>query len=71
MADDTNGLTQADKEFWQASFVAMLPAAIQSQGWKMDGKSISSGEDRVKMAAIWADYAVAESRGRFDDKPSA
>ena len=66
MADDTNGLTPADKEFWQAAFVALLPSAIAAQNWKVNGTAITSGEDRVCMAAVWADYAVLENRRRFD-----
>lgn len=66
MADDTNGLTAADKELWQAAFVALLPSAISASGWKMGDKAITSGEARVGLAAAWADYAVLESRQRFD-----
>lgn len=65
MADDTNGLSPQDREAWMTAFVAVLPEAIKAQGWTLDGKSITSGEMRVKLAAIWADYAVDEIRSRF------
>ncbi|WP_088148156.1 hypothetical protein [Achromobacter denitrificans] len=71
MADDTNGLTPGDKEIWQAAFLAVLPAAIEAQGWKHGDKAITSGEARVNLAALWADYAVLESRARFDAQASA
>jgi len=64
---DTDGLVPSDKEVWQKAFIAVLPYALQAQNWTRDSKAISSGEDRVNLAACWADYACKEHRERFGD----
>jgi hypothetical protein len=65
--ETTDGLTQADKDFWERAFIAVLPTAMTVQGWKFGEQKISSGDDRSRLAAFWADDAVLEHRARFSN----
>lgn len=67
---DTDGLIDSDRDLWAEAFIAALPYAMQAQGWTRDSKSITSGEDRVSLAATWADYACKEFRQRFGSASS-
>lgn len=60
MGSSTNGLTGEDQRFWDQVFRDLLPIAIQAQGWRSGDKPITSGQDRVDLAASWADIAVRE-----------
>jgi hypothetical protein len=68
--ETTDGLTQADKDFWERAFIAVLPTAMEAQGWKIGERKISSGDDRNRLAAFWADAAVLEHRARFSNVPT-
>lgn len=54
-----------DLAFWERSFLAALPTAMVVKGWKVDGSIVSSGADRIRMAAKWADISVAQRRARI------
>ncbi|NLZ11093.1 MAG: hypothetical protein GX086_07155 [Alcaligenaceae bacterium] len=61
----TNGLTGDDLYFWEQVFHDLLPVAIKEHGWTSDGKPIASSDDRVALAAIWADCAALERKRRL------
>lgn len=63
-ASATDGLTPSDSDFWERAFLAVLPLAMEVQGWRMGDKPISQGNDRVELAAVWADHAVRTRRAR-------
>jgi hypothetical protein len=65
LAVSTNGMDHADKTLWTAAFLKLLPTAISASGWKIEGTLVTSGEGKVKLAGLWADYAVTEQRNRF------
>lgn len=44
--------------FLDRAFLAILPAAMNAQGWTSGGKPITSTEDRIKLAASWAREAL-------------
>lgn len=44
--------------FLDRAFLAILPAAMNAQGWSFGDKPITSMEDRVKLAASWAESAL-------------
>lgn len=46
-----------DVTFWDKAFLALLPAAMTIHGWKLNDVRITSGEDRIQLAAIWAVWA--------------
>jgi hypothetical protein len=54
-----------DRTFWEDSFLAVLPFAMQAQGWTVDEKIISTGNDRIDLAAQWADAAAVAHAKRF------
>lgn len=64
--ETTDGLTQSDKDFWERAFLVVLPTAMTVQGWKFGEAKISTGDDRSRLAAHWADSAVLDRRARFD-----
>ena len=41
--------------FLDRAFLAILPAALNAQGWTFGNKPISSTADRVKLAKLWAE----------------
>lgn len=53
-----------DEEFWDATFQAVSAAAFQCQGWSRGETPITSLNDRVDLAADWADRAVKVRRNR-------
>jgi hypothetical protein len=65
VTESTDGLILVDREFWQRAFLAVLPTAMTVQGWTLGQKKISTGEDRMRLAAAWADTAAHEERIRF------
>jgi|SRR5882672_1461799 len=66
----TTGLLPTDESLWTAVFLRMLPSAIESTTWTLEGKSVTTGEGKVRLAGIWADYAVNEHRQRFGTQPT-
>lgn len=46
--------------FLDRAFIAILPAAMNAQGWSFGDKPISSTEDRVKLARRWAEEAFKQ-----------
>ncbi|WP_152563255.1 hypothetical protein [Caballeronia zhejiangensis] len=67
LATCTDGLTPDEIEFWDRAYLAVLPFAMQCQGWKIGEKPITSGDDRAYLAGRWADAAVRERRSRMDE----
>ena len=62
--ETTDGVV-IDRIFWEDSFLAVLPFAMECQGWKLDEKSIHTGEDRIDLATRWADRAAIAHAKRF------
>jgi len=54
-----------DRIVWEDSFLALLPFAMECQGWKLNERSIHTGEDRIDLAARWADRAAVAHAKRF------
>ncbi|MEF3068013.1 hypothetical protein [Pandoraea apista] len=54
----TDGLTPEALDFWERSFLAVLPAAMTVQNWSIDGAPVKSGNARINLAALWADSAL-------------
>ena len=46
--------------FLDRAFIAILPAAMNAQGWKFGDAPITSTDDRVKLAASWAREALRQ-----------
>lgn len=46
--------------FLDRAFLAILPAAMNAQGWKFGDKPITNTEDRIKLAASWAREALSK-----------
>ena len=46
--------------FWQRAFLAALPACIAAEGWKRGDKPIANVSDRARLAADFADAALAQ-----------
>jgi hypothetical protein len=60
------------RDFWQRSFLAVLPTAIESQGWKLGDQLIMTGRQKIDLlAAGWADDALAAYLSRFPLAPVA
>ena len=57
---------QAQKavRFWQRAMIAALPVAAQQSTWKRGENPISSIDDRMALAADFADSALAVARNR-------
>lgn len=51
-------LQRKNGAFWQRAFLAALPAAIASQGWKRGNKPLTKLPDKVQLAAEAADEAM-------------
>lgn len=48
------------QQFLDRAFFAILPAAMNAQGWKFGDKPITSTKDRVTLAAHWAEEALRQ-----------
>lgn len=46
--------------FLDRVFIAVLPAAMNAQGWKFGDKPITSTEDKIRLARIWAEKALEQ-----------
>lgn len=46
--------------FLDRAFLALLPTAMTVQGWAFGGKTVSSSEDRIRLARIWAEKALKQ-----------
>ena len=46
--------------FLDRAFLAILPAAMNTQGWKFGDQPITSTKDRVNLAARWAEQALKQ-----------
>lgn len=44
--------------FLDRAFLTILPSAMNAQGWTFGDKPITSTEDRVNLAARWAEHAL-------------
>ena len=49
---------QSHADRWNAAFLALLPTAMLVDGWQLGDKKVVDGEQRVALAAAWADHAV-------------
>lgn len=49
--------------FMDRALIAVLPAAMQVEGWRFGDKTIRSTEDRVKLAMQWAEEATRARKG--------
>ncbi|MEX3614553.1 MAG: hypothetical protein VB141_12570 [Burkholderia gladioli] len=61
-----DGITLADLEFWDRVFLSVLSTAIAAQGWVIGNKPVTSGDERVELAARWADHAIRVRRERVE-----
>lgn len=48
--------------FWDRAFLAALPVAAVAQRWKVDGKPITTVEQRVSLAKSFATEALKQRR---------
>lgn len=48
--------------FWNRCYIALLPAAMQVDGWRIGDKLVSSTAERVDLARLWANEAVNNMR---------
>ena len=48
----------AEAEAWNRCYLALLPAAMQVDGWTIDSKEVSTSEERINLARAWADKAA-------------
>ena len=53
-------LRRERQAFLDRAFLAIMPAAMNAQGWKFGDKPITSMEDRVSLAAMWAEHALRQ-----------
>lgn len=53
-----------EMEFWERAYIAILPIAMNSSGWTINDKQITSGDDKAHLAALWADSAAKNWRMR-------
>jgi hypothetical protein len=51
-------------ERWNAAYLAILPAAMQVQGWTIGDKKVATAEDRCQLAKLFADEAVTRMKGQ-------
>ncbi|KCB25019.1 hypothetical protein [Bordetella hinzii] len=61
-----SGAIASERAFWERAFLASMATALQAQGWKFGDKPISTGDERMRLAGIWADRALAERKKRYD-----
>jgi hypothetical protein len=64
-SETTTDEVDIDRTFWEDSFLSIFPFAMQCQGWELGEKIISTGNDRIDLAARWADAAAREHAKRF------
>jgi len=58
--DITNERKERERRaFLDRAFLAVLPAALAAQNWKFGNKPITSTDDRIRLARIWARQAEA------------
>lgn len=49
-------------DFWRAAFLAALPYFLETAGWKIGGKEVTSMEDRIELARRAADRSVGKAQ---------
>ena len=49
---------QSHADRWNAAFLALLPTAMVAENWTLSKEQVRSGDQRVALAAAWADLAV-------------
>ena len=49
-----------DTAFLDRAYLALLPAAMAAQGWSIGEEKISSSQQRVKLAVMWAREALRQ-----------
>lgn len=54
-----------EQDFLEHAYLAALPVVLSASGWTLDDKSITSGNDRNRLAGLWADAALRERRKRI------
>lgn len=57
---DSERRRREQQAFLDRVFIAMLPAAMAAQGWKIGDAPVTSSEDRIKLARIWAEKALKQ-----------
>lgn len=48
--------------FWNRCYIALLPTAMQVNGWRIGDKPVSSTAERVDLARRWTDEATKNMR---------
>tara|TARA_R100000656_G_scaffold22315_1_gene19876 strand:- start:4284 stop:4565 length:282 start_codon:yes stop_codon:yes gene_type:complete len=54
-----------ERQFWDEAFLSMSAEAFRAQGWKQGDTPITNLDQRVDLAADWADRAVKVRRKRL------
>lgn len=60
---DAEKAWRAREAFTDRAFLALLPVAMQVDGWTMGGKPVTTSEDRVTLAVQWARRATKARKG--------
>ena len=58
-----DAISSARGSLWNQAYLALLPAAMQVSDWVIGEEKITSGEQRVRLAKLWADKAVKNMAG--------
>jgi hypothetical protein len=52
----------AEVKAWNRCYLALLPAAMLADGWRIGGACVNTSAERIKLAQLWADTAAKSMR---------
>lgn len=62
--DSARKMADEQRAFWREVFMGILPMASTQDTWTLGDKRISTPEQRMNLAALFADAAVKELKKR-------